>query len=491
MVEAKKIEQNYLKKIEMRCQNQFNKAAEKCRNMFKSAYDKCYDTVTFIAAWLLCWPMKLTFICNIADALGGSSRCDPRKDMDIGFGEGYEYLKESRKTLVENFKGVKLQYSIKKIKELDDIRDASQTARAVLHDVQKKKSILDTLLILLKRILAFVFLKVIVSAQKYHDTYLRDIEFDNFYLTRYFRKVDARRHSRDQKTLLPLKKIERKKIVDPYNMKPLKREREELVSQFCRLLLEMITATTFVLLDRLFYEALDLVRRHAKIDYTQIGHHDMLLKVKGTGMMASLIRSIVKGFNVKKRIKFVRSNEMCLPRPTLLSNYYIFKIYGTYLLVWLMIWLQAYTQRLRHVICAYFYRKREKKRILFLYNETIKRRIGFFRYMKKKVKKMAREQKLAENLNLCAVLRIRYPDRCSCLHYFAMARRKCVICSEPEPRKKKDIPNDFEDCITPTCYFVHCAECWNDMGKQCLVCAEDSSPEDSEEESDEGFYEAD
>lgn len=473
----------------MRCQNQFNKAAEKCRNMFSNAYDKCYDTVTFIAAWLLCWPMKLTFICNIADALGGASRCDPRKEMDVGFGEGYEYLKESRKTLIENFKGVKLQYSLKKIKELDDIRDAAHTAKAVMHDVQQKKSILDSILIILKRILAFVFLKIIIDAQKYHDSYLRDIEFDNFYITRYFRKIDARRHVREQRTLLPLKKIERKKIVDPYNLTPLPKERVELVAHFCKLLLEMITATTFVLLDRLFYEALDLVRRHGKIDYTQTGHHDMMLKVKGTGMIASLLRSIVRGFNVKKRIKIIRSNEMCLPRPTPLSNYYLFKIYGTYVLIWLMIWLQAYTQRLRRVICAYFYRKREKRRVLFLYNESLKRRIGFFRHMKKKVKKMAREQRLEENLNICAVLRVRYPDRCSCLNFFAMARRRCVICGDPEPRKKSNIPGDFEDCKTPTCYFVHCAECWNDVGKQCFVCAEGATSDGSDEETDEGYHE--
>jgi hypothetical protein len=35
--------------------------------MFSEAYDKCYDKVSFMAAWLLCWPMKLTFICNIME----------------------------------------------------------------------------------------------------------------------------------------------------------------------------------------------------------------------------------------------------------------------------------------------------------------------------------------------------------------------------------------------------------------------------------------
>lgn len=378
-IEAQKYENQYLKKIELRCEDQFTKASKKCRAMFQKAYDKCYDTVTWVAAWLLCWPMKLDFICNIAQALGGANRCDPAKDMDPGFGEGYMYLKQSRATLTQNFKDVKLQYKIPKIKQMADIRDATDTAKAVLHDVKSKKDILDSLLVILKRMLAFIFLRIIINAQKYHDKFLRDIEFDNIYITKYFRKIDARRHAQEKHALLPLKKVERKKLVDPWSLTPLKSEREQLLGQTLKLLLEMITATTFVLLDRLFYEALDLVRRHAHIEYTQTGHHDLTIEVKGTGMIASLLRSVVKGFNIKKRIKMVRSNDACLPQPTVLTKYYLYKIYGTYFGIWMFIVIQAYTQRLRRLICAYFYRKREKKRVLFLYNETLKRRIGFFK----------------------------------------------------------------------------------------------------------------
>lgn len=96
-------------------------------------------------------------------------------------------------------------------------------------------------------------------------------------------------------------------------------------------------------------------------------------------MIASLLRSVIKGFNVKKHIRIERTNEQCLPRPNLLSKYYLYKIYGTYFAIWMMMLVQAYIQRLRRVICSYFYRKREKKRVLFLYNETLKRRVGFFR----------------------------------------------------------------------------------------------------------------
>lgn len=380
-IEAERYEKNYMKKIEMRCENQFTKATLKCKNMFSKAYDGCYETVTWVAAWLLCWPMKLSFVCNIMEALGGKSRCDPAKDIGHGFGEGYAYLKSSRSTLAQNFKDVKLQYKIGLTKPLAFLKQSTDNAKEMMHTVVKKKTLLEHILMIVKRVLAFIFLRIILESQKYHDRYLRDIEFDNIYITRYFRRIDARRHKTEKHALLPLKKIERAKLVDPWSLKPLKIEREQILGKTFKLLLEMITATTFVLLDRLFYEALDLVRRHAHIDYYQTGHHDLYLEVKGTGLIASLLRSIVKGFNVKKRIRTVKSNVACLPQPTLLPKYYLFKIYGTYFAVWLAILTQAYLLRLRRVICSYFYRKREKKRVLFLYNETLKRRIGFFRFI--------------------------------------------------------------------------------------------------------------
>ncbi|KAJ8972541.1 hypothetical protein NQ314_000128 [Rhamnusium bicolor] len=112
VVEAERYEKQYLKKIELRCESQFTRASKKCRDMFESAYNKCYDT-------------------------GGSSRCDPSKEMDPGFGEGYAYLKQSRSSLSKNFKDVKLQYKIGKVKQLRDLRDARDTAVAVLHTVKK------------------------------------------------------------------------------------------------------------------------------------------------------------------------------------------------------------------------------------------------------------------------------------------------------------------------------------------------------------------
>ncbi|XP_024880185.1 E3 ubiquitin-protein ligase DCST1-like [Temnothorax curvispinosus] len=480
--EADVYEAKYKRKIEARCEEQLSRGAERCRDMFGDAYDKCYDTVTIFAAWLLCWPMKLTFVCNLVQALGGSNICDPEGKVDAGIGEGYVALKRARDAFSKSLKDAKLQYRVRKMPVILDLHDATDAAQAVMHEFNARRKVFESVMMIIKRCLSFVFLRIIVSAQTYHEKYLAEIEHDNIYVTSYFRKIDARRKARGSLTLLPLKKIERSKFVDPYSLRPGEAERVNLTGQTMKLILEMLSVTTFILLDRLFFEALDLVRRHSRMEYTQAGHHDMTLEVRGIGVIASLIRSVIRGFNVKRRVKTVVSNSACLPRATRVPNYMILKIYSIYLAIWVLLFTAAYTQRLRRVICSFFYRKREKRRVLYLYNESLRRRLGHARFMRARVKTLARTRRLEYDIDPWIALRLRWPALCGWLAIFARARYRCLVCGEVEPRKGPQ----FRRCTTPGCPFVHCSECWDDIGRICYACTDigETTTEDDTDEFD-------
>ncbi|KZC06683.1 PREDICTED: DC-STAMP domain-containing protein 1-like [Dufourea novaeangliae] len=469
-------EAKYKEKIEARCEEQLSRGSDRCRDMFSTAYDSCYEKVTVFVGWLLCWPMKLTFVCNLVQALGGSSICDPEGKVDSGIGQGYAALKSARNEFSRSLKDAKIQYKIKKPPVILDLQDSAYAAKAVVHEFTTRAKLFESVMVALKRCLSFVFLKIILGAQTYHDKYLNEIEHDNVYVTPYFRRIDARRKARGSSTLLPLKKIERKKFIDPYNWKPSNAESFNLTSQMVKLLLEIVTASIFVILDSLFYEVLDIIRRHARIEYTQAGHHDLSLEIRGTGVIATLIRSAVRGFNVKKHIKTVTSNSACLPRPTKLNGYIFFKIYGTFFLIFLLIIGSIYTERMRRGICSFFYRKREKRRTLYLYNESLRRRIGFARFMKARVKRLVRKRHLEYEVDFWMTMRQKWPTQLGWLRFFACARERCLICGEVEPRKGPK----YRQCTTPGCPFVHCAECWKDVGKICYACAEWSET-DSEE----------
>ncbi|XP_034941255.1 protein sneaky [Chelonus insularis] len=456
----------YRKKIQAQCIDQLNKGSERCMTMFANAYDQCYDTVSVFAAWILCWPMKLTFLCNVVQAMGGVNVCNPEGNIETGIGEGYASLKEAKGKLESGLKQAKMQYKIKTAPIMIDVRGARDTAKSIIHEFEIRRSIFDTLMVFIKRLLTFVFLKIIFYAQKYHDNYVTDIEFDNQYVTLYFRKIDERRKKLHKTTLLPLKKSEAGKFIDPYGLNLTKAERKNFFGQTIKLALEVFLASTFIIIDDIFFETLHAVRKHGHIDFVQEGHHNLNIDVRGIGVIAKLIRNVITGFNVKKRIKVVISNIACLPQPSKLSNHILIKIYGTYLAIWIMLFLTSYTQRLQHAICSYFYAKREKRRILYLYNETLRRRIGYVRFMKSKVRTLVRERYLERDMDPWVALIMDSPRLCGWLRYFSFARRKCLICGEIEPRKN----SKYYTCSTPGCFFIHCPECWQDVENICYAC---------------------
>lgn len=55
--------------------------------------------------------------------------------------------------------------------------------------------------------IALVFLRILTSAVNYHDDYLTSIDYDNVYITKYFKVLDDRRKRLKKYTVLPLKKV--------------------------------------------------------------------------------------------------------------------------------------------------------------------------------------------------------------------------------------------------------------------------------------------
>ncbi|XP_050433187.1 protein sneaky [Adelges cooleyi] len=445
--EPDEVEKKYKDKLRRKCANIISRADEKCKAAFGHAFDNCKASVHWSLSWALCWPMQVTFVCNLTPLFGGSDVCNPNTAVNSGFGKGYVYLTKSKDELKREFLHVKVNYKIQKPKIVtDQIRDTYDATTDLMLEFREKKDMADS--------------------HDYMHGYLTEIEHDNIYITQYYRKIDDRRKKNQKHTLLPLKKTEKDKMVDLRSYKFGNYERKYLFNSLVKLGFEIMAASSFVLLDVVFYEALDVIRRHAKIDYFQTGHHDMSIKVKGTGMIANLLRSVVDRFNFKKNVTVNLSNEMCLPNPHKLDTYYLHKIYGTFFLVFLMVLFMGYANRLKRLICATFFRKREKRRVLYLYNETLRKRIAFFRFMKQKVEILARENKLKEDLNICLMLRLKFPKIFGWLVWCTCGRRKCLICGEPETKAGKQF-----GCNTEGCVYIHCEQCWTDVGL-CYGCSE-------------------
>nr|KAG5704786.1 hypothetical protein BaRGS_015169 [Batillaria attramentaria] len=150
-----------------------------------------------------------------------------------------------------------------------------------------------------------------------------------------------------------------------------------------------------------------------------------------------------------------------------------------YLATWLFMLSEAYGLRLRRAICAFFYRKREKRRVLYVYNELLKKRKGYLRHMRHRVRKQIRDRTLETKTSVINALKLQFPRLCWCLRFLAASKDTCLVCKDPEGK-------DFVRCQTVGCNWGYCKECWGDIKRKCYACGgkeDDESGSDSDESS--------
>ncbi|XP_048751496.2 E3 ubiquitin-protein ligase DCST1-like [Ostrea edulis] len=460
---SEKAEKNYRKKLEMRCEDVWNKAVINCRKKFKSLEKKCLSMIPIIG-YILCLPLKLTFFCELVRVIPGAvgMECESVDVMEPGFGDTYIAAEDTMDNMDNNFE-VNLQYKLVRTPEDVDYTMAEEMRKGTAHEFEKKQVWVEFLMTLLQRVLAFTFVLVLISAYKYNKKYLTDFQFDNIYISKYFRHVDARRHYQKKRTLLPLKKFESDNMIYPNTMKLMKAEKKKLSKGTFMIVMRGLVTAMIVMSAKLLYDVMDIIEKNSHVTYRQQGVHHIDIKVEGTGFMSDIIRLFLLGFNQEHSIDQVSTNFACLPHPLPLHSMDIFKIYAVYMLVWILMFFESYGLRMRRIICSFFYRKKEKARILYIYNEMLKKRKGYLMHLRKKVRKQARKSQLSRDSSFLMGIRRSFPRLAFLVKCFKASKANCLICEDLETDK-------FIVCPTPSCNFSYCPECWIDCKKNCYAC---------------------
>lgn len=120
---AERRQQFYKNKIRKRCTSQMEKGAEKCKQAFNEAFLRCQEKLPPLVDTILCWPIKISVVCNIGNMFGGSifggrDICDPSAEIDENFGANYQELI----SITSNFSAVKLNYTHLDKKKLDNFK---------------------------------------------------------------------------------------------------------------------------------------------------------------------------------------------------------------------------------------------------------------------------------------------------------------------------------------------------------------------------------
>ncbi|XP_074121376.1 E3 ubiquitin-protein ligase DCST1 isoform X2 [Sminthopsis crassicaudata] len=442
-------------KTKLRCHYIVGAAVRSCHQWLDHKHTQCMQTIKVpLLNHLLCLPMTFKFLCSIARVM--EPWCRNRIPVEGNFGQTYDSLNQSMQGMKGEFSA---QIEIKKEKQtaLLGINVSKAQLREEVRDyVEYQVSQLDGALGLLRILLSCTFLLVFQAAFSYTDSYCQDIRFDNIYISTYFYQIDHRRKKLGRRSLLPLRKAEKATVIFPCKLTVQATEIKNVFRELLESLPVLMLLLILCVLDWTFYTIFDTIRRHSFLQYTFSSSHHLEVKVGGDTMLAKLLRKTIGALNTSSDILIESSNTACLPKPIGMSSQDYMKVFLPAGLLVLLCLTQAYSYRLRRVIAAFYFPKREKKRILFFYNELLKKRLVFTKLRRTIIMQRAQRQGKPRHrlVDLCY-------RRCPLLRY--LLRRRCVVCQASET-------SESYVCPTPDCGAVYCASCWIDMGKTCPAC---------------------
>ncbi|XP_037950473.1 protein sneaky-like [Teleopsis dalmanni] len=462
---AEFIQDRYTNKFRKRCYHQMGKSKDRCQVAFREALLKCEEKIPFLVRTLLCWPFKVDFVCNINIFSSLETVCDPTDAIPRDFGKNYVVLNETENELFNNSK-MEVNYTIHYNEIPPGFNTADEMGEKIYKEYTRKKQIFSTIIAVQEKLLLYFFIVLVIGSIKYRKKFLNDIDSDNIYINDYFLHIDERRRKLGKRTILPLKKRERNKLVDTNNIcNRTKEEKKSAKYHILRLSVEIIIGLFFILLDYIIVVLLKIVRMESETTYTQEGEHTITFSIEGTGLMARLLQKTMRNFNIHERVRTQLSNKECLPLPNQLDDSFYMKMGILYSSIIILTSKSTAILRLRHMICAYFYRKREKQRTLYLYNSLLRERRNQFKKMLREAQNNAAKNELRNKLNIFLKLRAAYPNSFKFLKNCQYARFKCLICEERED----DL---FVFCPNTKCNVTYCRDCWEDMPDFCLLCRE-------------------
>ncbi|XP_016343580.1 DC-STAMP domain-containing protein 1 [Sinocyclocheilus anshuiensis] len=447
---ANSTQEEYVVKTRARCDYVVQQGVSRCQDWFSVKWEECMNTIQApLINHFLCVPMQFHFLCDIMRVM--TSWCTEKIPVEGNFGQTFDKLNDSINRLAEHFT---TNVVLEKLEQqsvfgLDILQNFS---KELSREFQEKSAIAEKIAGVINFLLSFTFITVFTSAFGYVHRYCRDIHFDNVYITTYIRQIDARRRRAGKRYLLPLKKAEQESLINPWSLSIHPSELMPVIVGFLQVASLALFVCVLLAVDGILYNIFDLIRRHTFTTYSVTSVHHIDIIIGGDSMLARLLRKTIGAFNTSSNLDVQSSNFQCLPQPHALSQSNYLWIFIPLLLMCLMCCLQVYTNRLRRVITAFYFPKREKKRILFLYNLQIQKRISFIKRQQHRL----RNQKQTFIKVLSAVL--------APLKRVGCRLRWCWVC-DGFVRQKQAV-----ECSSVGCTMIYCQQCWTDLDNICYTC---------------------
>ncbi|XP_074510485.1 E3 ubiquitin-protein ligase DCST1 isoform X2 [Sebastes fasciatus] len=367
-------QEQFASKTMMQCDSVVNEGVQRCIEWFNKKWDECMKTIAvpFINN-LFCVSMKFHFLCDIMRVM--TPWCREKIPVEGNFGQLFDELNSSIDLLSGEFSTRLVMQEQQQQEVLGGVLLDQDFTQAVRGSFKRLTTTMEQLLYVLQLLLSFTFITIFTQAFGYLRQYRKDVRFDNVYISTYFRQIDARRRRAGKRFLLPLKKSEKKKFINPWNPKIHPEELKQVTSGVFQVLSLSLLSVILLTVDFSLSHVLGIVSRHSFTQFNITSSHQVDIRVGGISMIARLLRKTVSAYNSSSILSVHTDNQMCVSPPSSLSAGVYISCLCCVLLVALFSCLQVYTNRLRRVIAAFYNPQREKTRILFFYNLQLETRI--------------------------------------------------------------------------------------------------------------------
>lgn len=408
-------------------------------------------------AGTVCKPLKLTSgICTPLKSLS-----DALSAIGTGLSKLYEAIKNA------------FYFNIIKKWYLIGVTDISKTTAAMIAEMASyfpfHSYIIYTTLSILTQWTSLLLILMVLNSALYLQHFLTQIDFDNNYITLDFRRFDRDCRRLGKPSALPLQKNETSQYIFTSSLALNGSEIKRSILAILQMLLNIIFYAIVVFFDYVFYYVVYLVHTYGNVQIDFSGSIKIYFAITGDGMIANLLQGLLNGINVQDNYYTKYNVTQCLPDPSYPDNNNLFLLMALYGGVLLTILLQSYCYRLKQALCGFFYQKRQEERIRYLHNKILHYREFKLQQMKFKLKNSKQAQEAQNSLaNLPLIGQIFHlrdnRDQRSCLN--------CGI-SDGEGQH-------FYTCSRASCYSDYCEDCFNEMGKQCLLCSKEGRKKNKE-----------
>ncbi|KAI5618237.1 DC-STAMP domain-containing protein 2, partial [Silurus asotus] len=309
------------------------------------------------------------------------------------------------------------------------------SSQSVHHMVQKimeevsqdQERILD-IMALLTYVGLVLLLFMYIQAVLYKRHYLHLDDFDNFYITDEFVKMDCKFSRQGKPAVLPLTEKEALTYITPYCLRLTAREKRRIMTGMMSMLKHLIIGCVMIFVDLMVYWVFDILHYHAKQEIVAKAPVVVDIQVNGSGYAADIFKDILASFDILQKENITILSKKCLMEP-LEPDYSIYLFIGfLYSLAFFLVVAGSYAKRLQRFVCAHYHPQREKVRILGLRSRILSQR-GSLR--KALLRVVAREKENRGNgESLLRTLVLRLPGGVTIARFLGLYNKPCLICGK-------------------------------------------------------------